>query len=106
MPWREELTPLPVRVHRVDVLAPRKNEDILDKYKIAQPNLLIAASPQNGTRVIFRYKEENGVNPYSSNQAFRSAESLARQAIWEGRVFLFRLERDEEWYFGTREIQG
>ena len=76
-------SPFPVRVHRVDVLAPRKNEDILDKYKIAQPNLLIAASPQNGTRVIFRYKEENGVNPYSSNQAFRSAESLARQAIWE-----------------------
>ncbi len=76
-------TPFPVRVHRVDVFAPRKNKDILDQYKISQPNLLIAASPKNGTRVIFRYKEENGVNPYNSSQAFRSAESLARQAIWE-----------------------
>ena len=45
--------------------------------------MLIAASPQNGTRVIFRYKEEKGINPYNSNQAFRSTESLARQSIWE-----------------------
>ena len=76
-------TPYPIRVHRVDVYAPRKNKDILDKYKISKPNLLIAAAQKNGNRILFRYKEENGVNPYNSSQAFRSAESLARQAIWE-----------------------
>ena len=76
-------TPFPIRVHRADVFAPRRKEDILDQYKISEPNLLIAASPQNGTRVVFRYKEEKGINPYNSNQAFRSAESLARQSIWE-----------------------
>lgn len=76
-------TPFPIRVHRADIFAPRRKEDILDHYKISEPNLLIAASPQNGTRVIFRYKEEKGINPYNSSLAFRSAESLARQSIWE-----------------------
>ena len=76
-------TPHPIQVHRVDVFAQRQNKDILDKYKVSQPNLLIAASPKNGPRIIFRYKEESGVSPYNSNQPFRSAESLARQAIWE-----------------------
>ena len=33
--------------------------------------------------MIFRYKNEKSVNPYNNSQAFRSAESLARQAIWE-----------------------
>ena len=60
-----------------------KKNDILNKYKISEPNLFVAASPQNGVRVIFRYKNEKSVNPYNNSQAFRSAESLARQAIWE-----------------------
>ena len=76
-------TPFPIRVHRIDIYSPKKDDDILNRYKIIEPNLLIAASPQNGARVIFRYKEENGMNPYNASQAFRSAESLARQAIWE-----------------------
>jgi len=76
-------TPYPIKVHRVDVLAPRKKDDILDQYKINQPNLLVAASPENGKQIIFRYKEEKGTNPYDTQQVFRSTESLARQAIWE-----------------------
>jgi hypothetical protein len=76
-------TPFPIRVHRINVYAPKKKNDILNKYKISEPNLFIAASPQNGVRVIFRYKNEKSVNPYNNSQAFRSAESLARQAIWE-----------------------
>ena len=76
-------TPFPIRVHRINVYAPKKENDILNKYKITEPNLLIAASPQNGVRVIFRYKNEKSVNPYNNSQVFRSAESLARQAIWE-----------------------
>lgn len=76
-------TPFPIRVHRMDVHTPPSRDNILDRYKITQPNLVLAASPQNGTRIIFRYKEEKGSNPYDSSQAFRSTESLARQAIWE-----------------------
>lgn len=76
-------TPFPIRVHRVDIYSPKKDDDILNRYRITQPNLLIAASPHNGARVIFRYKEETATNPYNATQAFRSAESLARQAIWE-----------------------
>jgi len=76
-------SPYPIRVHRMDVHAPLSKNNILDQYKVTQPNLVLAASPQNGTRVIFRYKEQTGTNPYDSSQAFRSTESLARQAIWE-----------------------
>jgi len=76
-------TPFPIRVHRMDVHTPPSHDNILDRYKITQPNLVLAASPQNGTRIIFRYKDEKGSNPYDSSQAFRSTESLARQAIWE-----------------------
>ena len=36
----------------------RRKEDILDQYKISEPNLLIAASPQNGTQVIFHTKRK------------------------------------------------
>ena len=76
-------TPQPIRIHRVDVLSPRKKVDILDKYKVTQSNLIVVASEQNGPQIIFRYKDEQGVNPYDATQAFRSAESIARQAIWE-----------------------
>lgn len=76
-------TPHPIKIHRLDVFAPRKKDDVLDQYKITQPNLLIAASEQNGPQIIFRYKDETGVNPYDTTQAFRSVESIARQAIWE-----------------------
>jgi hypothetical protein len=93
-------TPFPIRVHRMDVHTPPSHDNILDRYKITQPNLVLAASPQNGTRIIFRYKDEKGSNPYDSSQAFRSTESLARQAIWEGGL-LFRLARGKEWSHGT-----
>jgi len=76
-------TPFPIRVHRMDVHTPPSRKNILDQYKITQPNLILAGSPQNGIRVIFRYKDIKGTNPYDSTQSFRSAESLARQAIWE-----------------------
>ena len=41
-------TPFPIRVHRINVYAPKKKNDILNKYKISEPNLFVAASPQNG----------------------------------------------------------
>ena len=63
-------TPHPIQVHRVDVFAQRKNKDILDKYKVSQPNLLIAASPKNGPRIIFRYKEESGVSHITPTNLF------------------------------------
>lgn len=76
-------TPFPIMVHRVDVNAPTRQRDVLDQYKVSQANQVIAASPKNGTRVVFRYEETPGVNPYDSTLPFRSAESIARQAIWD-----------------------
>src|SRR6056300_1663881 len=41
----------PIRIHRVDFFSPRKKADVLDKYKITQPNLVVVASEQNGPQV-------------------------------------------------------
>ena len=76
-------SPFPIKVHRIDINSPKLNPSILDQYKIFEPNIIVVASPENGKRIIFRYKETGEINPYDTGQAFRSEESIARQSIWE-----------------------
>ena len=90
-------TPYPIRVYRLNVNSPRQSNDILTRYKITQPNLILVGSPDKGIRKIFHYKEEMGTNPYDSSQSFRSSESLARQAIWEAGFY-------SEWKEGTNGL--
>ena len=73
----------PIRVHRVDVNSPKQTSEILDIYKISEPNLIVVGSPKAGKRIIYRYNETSSTNPYDTSQVFRSAESIARQSIWE-----------------------
>ncbi len=74
---------MPIRIHRLDVNSPKLESKDLDVYKIHEPNLIVVASPRMGKSIIYRYKEAIGANPYDSSQVFRSAESIARQSIWE-----------------------
>ena len=76
-------TAQPVRIYRVNVDSPNAPQELLEKYKISEPNLIIIATPDGRKKTIFRYQDFEGTNPYDLSKAFRSKDSQARQSIWE-----------------------
>ena len=77
-----------IKVTYADINSPKKDNDILDFYKITQPNLVIVATRKLGKKIIFHYEDTEESNPYDLSSEFRSRDAKARQAIWESGFYL------------------
>lgn len=72
-----------IKVHRVDVNSAKMSSDVINKYKITEANLVMVASPRGDKKIVFRYEDLEGVNPYDPNDSFRSEDSLARESLFQ-----------------------
>ena len=76
-----------INIHRVDVNSATMSSDIINRYKLTEANLIMVASPRGEKKIVFRYEDIDGVNPYDPNESFRSGDSLARESLWESGLY-------------------
>jgi len=81
--FAQESTKQAIKVHYINVDAPKVKEDSLQKYKITEPNIIALYSPNRTKKTLFKYQRKESTNPYDLSQSFQSSDANARQLVWE-----------------------
>lgn len=72
----------PIRMHQVDVNARKAHADLIERYDLTEPNLILVASPgkQGGKTPVFHFHDQADTD---SPDKFRSRASKARDSVME-----------------------
>ena len=74
----------PIRVHHLNINSLRKNQELIEKYQLDEPNQIIIASHFGENirkNVLFHFDEQPSSFSKNSLQSYQSRESLARNAV-------------------------
>ena len=85
------------RIHRINFDSALTSSNILSKFKLIERNEICAYSKSGKKKLIFKYKEPDGINILDRENIFRSKDSLAREKIWESGFY-------DRWTEGTNGI--
>ncbi len=75
-------TKYPIRIHRVNIDT-LQNTQLVQKYNLTERNVIIACTPNNKRKIIFRYNQIEGENILDTNSIYRSNNSAARESVWQ-----------------------
>ena len=90
----------PIRIHRVDVNARKAQKTLIEKYNLAEPNLILVATQgkENVEKaILFRFDDQPATDTSDPREAFRSRESKARDAVFDSGLY-------DEWAENNRNV--
>ncbi|MDE0576568.1 MAG: hypothetical protein OSB39_06460, partial [Opitutales bacterium] len=90
----------PIRIHRVDVNARKAQKTLIEKYNLAEPNLILVATQgeENPEKaILFRFDDQPATDTSDPKEAFRSRESKARDAVFDSGLY-------DEWAESNRNV--
>lgn len=72
----------PIRIHQVDVNARKAHADLIERYDLTEPNVILVASPgrQGGKTLVFHFNDQADTN---TRDKFRSRPSKARESVMD-----------------------
>lgn len=88
----------PIKVHHVNINSLSKNQELIERYKLDEPNQIIIASKLGEDirkKVLFHFVEQPSTFSTNSIHAYKSKESLARNAVIESNFYT-------DWQEGAR----
>ena len=81
--FEQQATKHQIRVHKVNLDSPKIKLELIEKYKVVEPNTISLYSSNGFKKTIFRFDDKDSTNPYDLSKSFQSRDSRARQAIWQ-----------------------
>ena len=72
-----------IRIHRINIDSALTSSNLINKFNLVERNEICAYSETGKKKLIFKYKEPEGINILDRENIFRSKDSLAREKIWE-----------------------
>ena len=90
----------PIRIHRVDVNARKAQKTLIEKYNLAEPNLILVATQGEEDvekAILFRFDDQPSTDSSDPKEAFRSRESKARDAVLDSGLY-------DEWEDNNRNV--
>jgi hypothetical protein len=80
----------PIRIHRVDVNARKAQKTLIEKYNLAEPNLILVATQGEENiekEILFRFDDQPATDTSDPKEAFRSRDSKARDAVFDSGIY-------------------
>jgi len=91
-------TAFPIKVHHVNINSLRQNQELIERYKLDEPNQIIIASDSGEVirkKVLFHFLEQPSSFSKNSIQTYEAKDSLARNAVIESNFYT-------DWQEGAR----